>query len=100
MPYLKLFFFRVPLPACIFSWLESPCWGTEIKLTFFYFSLSVLFKLEILPHNRTHNYTSSIYITPQPFTPGSGKQAFRNIVGGQILTILVGLGLLIVEASS
>jgi hypothetical protein len=74
--------------------------GIEIKLTVFSFSLLPSFKLEILSHNRTHNYTSPIYITPQPFTPGSGKQAFRNIVGGQILTVAVGLGLLIVEASS
>jgi hypothetical protein len=54
----------------------------------------------MLPHNRTHNYTLSIYITPQPFTAGSGKQVFRNTVGGQILTVLVGLGLLVFEVSS
>jgi hypothetical protein len=77
---------------------RQPLLGTEIKLSILSFSLLRLFKFDIIPHNRTHNYTSTIYITPQPYTPGSGKQTFSNNVGDQVLTVLVVLGFLIVEA--
>ena len=74
--------------------------GTEIKRSSPFHSHLYLSLKSFLTTEPTTMHRPSTYITPQPFAPSSDKQAFRNIVSGQILTVLVGLGLLIEEALS